>query len=66
MHVWFGDILDDDGNIEVPCSDGLVIRSSDKPPVFVYERYSVHRSKVLIVFLRDIAGVDVILLGVNC
>lgn len=37
MHVGLGDILDDDGNIEIPGANGLVVRRGDKAPILVDE-----------------------------
>lgn len=61
MHVRFCNILDDNGNIEVPCTDRLVIGGRDKSPVFVHEGDCIHWSEMLIVLLRDVARVHVIL-----
>lgn len=61
MHMGLRDVLDDDGNIEVPSADRLVIRRSHKAPVFVNESNGVHRSKMLVVFLGDFSGVHVVL-----
>lgn len=61
MHMGFCDVLDNDGNIEVPGANRLVIRRGHKAPVFVDERDGVHRSKMLVVFLGDFSGVHIVL-----
>jgi len=61
VHVWFGDVLDDDGNIVVPSSNGLVVRGRDEPTVVVDEGDGVDGSEMLVVLLDDLIGVDVVL-----
>jgi len=61
MHVRFGNVLDHHRNVKVPSSDCFIVRSRHKPPVFIYEGNSINRSKMLIVFLRDLARVHIIL-----
>ena len=61
VHVRLGNVLDNDGNIELPCTDRLVVRSRDESAVVVDEGDSIDRSKMLVVLLRDIARVHVVL-----
>ena len=61
MHERFGNIFDDNRNVIVPSSNGLVIRRSDKPSIFVYKGNGVDRSEMLIVFLNDFTRIDVVL-----
>jgi len=65
VHVWFGNVLDDYGDVEIPRADRLIVRSGHKAPIFVNECDSIDRSKMLIVFLRDFARVDVVLCTVS-
>lgn len=55
MHVRLGDVLDDDGDIKIPGSDGLVIGSRDEASVLVHECNRVDGSKVLVVLLSDLS-----------
>lgn len=61
MHVRFGYVFDDDGNIPVPRPDRLVIRSRHEPAILIYEGDRVDSTEVLVVFLGDLAGGDVVL-----
>lgn len=61
MHMWLCDVFDHNRNVKVPCSDRLVVRSGHKSPIFVNECDGVHRSQMLIVFLSDLAAVDIVL-----
>lgn len=61
MHVRFSNVLDHDGDIEVPCPYGLVIRRRDKATVFINEGDSVHRPQMLVVFLGNLTRVHIIL-----
>ena len=47
MHVWFSNILDDNGDIEIPRADGLVIRGCDKAAIFVHKGDGVDRTQML-------------------
>ena len=57
----FGDVLDYDGDVEVPCSDRFVVGRRDETAVLVDEGDGVYRPEMLIVLLRDFAGVKIVL-----
>ena len=59
--MWLCDVFNHDRNVEIPCSDRLVVGSRDKSPIFVDKRDSVHWPQVLIVFLGDLTTVDIVL-----
>ena len=61
VHVRLCDILDDNRDVEVPGSDGLVIGCRDETPVLIDEGNRVHRTKVLVVFLRNLPRIHVVL-----
>ena len=61
MHVRLSNVLDDYGDVKVPGSDRLVIGGCNEPPILVNEGNRVDGPEVLVVFLRDFAGVHVIL-----
>jgi hypothetical protein len=61
VHVWLRDVFNHNRNVEVPSSDRLVIRSRHESPIFVDKCDSVHWSQVLVVFLGDLAVVDIVL-----
>ena len=61
MHVGFCDVFDDDRDIIVPSTDCFVIRSSNEPSVLVDECDRVDGAEMLVVFLYDLARVDVVL-----
>lgn len=61
MHVWLGDIFDDDGDVVVPSSNRLVIGRGDESSVLVHECDGVDRSQVLVVCLDDLMRSCVIL-----
>ena len=63
MHVRLGDIFDCDRDIEIPCTNSLVVGCSNEPSVLVHESNGVDWSQVLIIFLRDLACSYVILGG---
>ena len=65
VHVWLRDVFNRDRDVEIPGPNRLVIRSRDKPPILVHEGDSVHRPKVLIVLLRDLACPYVVLKDVR-
>jgi hypothetical protein len=53
VHVWLGDVLDDDGDVVVPTTDGLVVRRGQESPVAVNKGDRVDRAQMLIVGLDD-------------
>jgi hypothetical protein len=61
MHMGLSNVLDHNWDVEIPCSYRLVIRCGDKPSVFVHKGDCVHRTKVLVIFLRDFTRIHVIL-----
>ena len=61
VHERLGDVLDYNRDVIVPCANRFVIRGSHKSPVFVYECNRIDRSQMLVVFLYDLARVDVVL-----
>lgn len=61
VHVRLCNVLDDNGDIEVPCSNRLIVRSRYEAAVLVDEGNRVDRPKMLIVLLRYLARVHVIL-----
>lgn len=61
VHVRLGYVLDHHWDIEIPCSDSLIVGRRHKPPILVDECDGVYRSEMLIVFLRNLARVYVIL-----
>ena len=61
VHVWFGDVLDNDGDIVVPSSNGFIVRGRDESTVVVDEGDGVDGSEMLVVLLDDLIGVDVVL-----
>ena len=61
VHVRFCDVLDNNRDVEVPGADGLVIGGGHEPSVLVNEGDCVHWSEMLVVFLGNLAGVDIIL-----
>ena len=65
MHVWLRNILDHNRNVEIPSADRLIVRRGHKAPVFVNECDGVDRTKMLVVFLRYFARVDVVLWAVS-
>ena len=63
VHVWLCNVLDHDRDVEVPCTDGLVVGGRYEPSVFIHERDCIHGTQMLIILLCDLARVDVVL---NC
>ena len=63
MHVRFRNVLNDHGDIEVPCTDRLVVRRRNEASVLIDESDCVDRSKMLVIFLCDLARVYVILVN---
>lgn len=61
MHVGFGNVLDDNGDVEVPSPHCLVVRCCYKAPVFVDKGDRIHGTQMLVVLLGDFRGVHVIL-----
>ena len=61
MHARLSDILDYDGNIKIPCSNCLIIWSSDKPPIFIHKSNGINGAQMLVVFLSYFTGADIIL-----
>ena len=61
MHVGFCNVFDDDRDIIVPSTDRFVIRSSDEPSILVDKCDRVDGAEMLVVFLYDLARVDVVL-----
>lgn len=61
MHMRLCDILDDDRDIIVPCANGLVVGCGDETSVLVDERDTVHRPKMLVIFLGNLTRVHVVL-----
>ena len=61
MHVRFSNVFDHYRNVEIPCSDRLVVGRCNEPPVFVNEGDCVDRTKMLVVFLNNFTRVNVIL-----
>ena len=55
------DVLDDYGDVKVPGPDRLVVGGCYETSVLVDEGNRVDGSEVLVVFLRNFAGVHVIL-----
>jgi hypothetical protein len=54
VHIRFGDIFDDDGDIVVPSTYRLVIGRGDETTVLIDESDRVDRSKMLIVCLDNL------------
>lgn len=65
VHVGFGNVLDHNRNIIVPYTDRFVVRSGDKPPIFVNECDRVYRSQMLIILLRDFPRIHIVLLSIS-
>jgi hypothetical protein len=61
VHVRLGDILDDNWNIIVPTSDGLIVRCRDESSIVVHECNGVDWPKMLIIGLHDLMSSQVIL-----
>lgn len=61
VHVWLGDVFDDNGDVVVPNADRLVIRSGNKSTILVDECNGVHGSQMLVVLLGDLRRVHVVL-----
>ena len=61
MHVRFSNVLDYDRYIIVPCPDRFIVRSGDKPTIFIDKRNCVDWSQVLVVFLGDVARIHIVL-----
>ena len=59
----FCDILDHNGDVIIPGTNGLVVRGRDKASVLVDESDSVDRTQVLIILLGNLPRVHVILHG---
>lgn len=62
VHVWFGNVFDHDGNIVIPTTYRLVVRSGYETSILVYERNRVDGSQVLIICLDDLIRTQVVLL----
>ena len=65
MHVRLCDVLDYNRDVEVPSSDGLVVRRGYEPPIIVHKRDCVHRPEMLVVFLRDLPRVHIVLMNTS-
>lgn len=63
VHVWLGDVLDDDWNIVVPGSDTLIVRSRQESTVVVHKGDGVDRTKMLIILLGDLVRIGIVLNG---
>ena len=61
MHVRLCNVLDDDGDIEIPCSNRLVVGSGHESAILVHKGDRIDRSQMLVIFLRYLTGIDVVL-----
>jgi hypothetical protein len=61
VHVRFGNVFDDDGDIVVPSTYRLVIGCRYETTILVDESNSIDRSKMLIISLNDLMGSQVVL-----
>jgi hypothetical protein len=61
VHVRLGNVFDDDGDIVIPPSDRLVVRSRQESSVVVDPGDGVDGSQVLIVLLRDLLLSQIVL-----
>lgn len=59
MHIWLGNIFNDDWYIKLPGTHRLIVGSSNETSIVIYKCNGVDSAQVLIVFLRDLAAVDV-------
>jgi hypothetical protein len=62
VHVRFGNVFDDDGNIVIPSTYRLVVRSGYETSILINERDRVDGSQVLIICLDDLIRTQVVLL----
>ena len=65
VHIRLGDILDRDRNVEIPGTNGFVVRRGDEPPILVYETDCVHWPQMLVVLLRNFSCPYVVLCGTD-
>lgn len=61
VHVRLGNVLDHDRDIKLPGTHRLVVRGRHEPAVVVHECDGVDRAQMLVVLLRDIAGLRIVL-----
>lgn len=61
VHIRLRNILDDHRNIPIPRSNRLVVRGGDESPVLVDKGDGVDGTEMLIVFLGDFSGSEVVL-----
>lgn len=61
MHVWLGNVFDDNRNVVVPSSNGLVVRCRQESTVAVHKSNGVDRSKMLVVCLHNLSLPRVVL-----
>ena len=61
MHERFGDVFDDNRDVKVPCTYSLVVRRRGEPSILIDESDRIHRSQMLVIFLRDLTSVYVVL-----
>ena len=43
MHVRLGDVFDNDWDIIIPSTNGLIVRRGDKSPILIYKGDGIHR-----------------------
>lgn len=66
MHVRLCDVLDDDGDIEIPCSNRLVIGGGHESAILVDKGDRIDRPQMLVILLRYLSGIDIVLeFGLN-
>jgi len=61
MHVWLSNVFDWDVDAVFPCSEGFIVAGGDESFILVAEGYGVDCAEMVIVFLDDFTGSDVIL-----
>lgn len=61
MHERLSDVLDDNRNVKIPCTDSLVIRRRDEPSILVDESDGIHGTQMLVIFLGDLTSIYVVL-----
>lgn len=61
MHVRLSNVFDHHGNIKIPSSNRLVVWRCNESPIFVHKGYCVDWTEMLIVFLSNLAWIDVVL-----
>lgn len=61
MHVRLCNILDDNRNIKVPCSNGLVVGSRNKSSVVINKGNGIDGAQMLVILLGNLPGIDIVL-----